>query len=377
MEQYVNDSLRVYADVNWSRDDSYQLTERLVINQFIVPASNAWNPFGKHVLVNYAPIYEVESGVMPAPFDEAENENRTFNFGFIWSFDSFGATHELQVDVNRTKSWRETNRFAVKPARGKLDPTAEGYYEALSSSDPSVAFNFFGDGTVQGSGFDDFLTQTEGPFEGVNETREVEVTLRGQLFDLWAGSLAYSVGGEFRTTIIYSEGNHTYDWEAIDDPNANFYGGGSLLSSAGVERPTRDTQSFYAEAVLPLVNPDHTMPGVHSLQLTLQARRDTNESEGSLGGLEDPRVPIRWWYWDPDDGFQSVETTWPLRQVNPNLHTAKFGRTSPRVGIQYSPYAELTTRLSWQRNYRSPTWRNQFGPVNQPNMHSVVGEAVA
>ena len=362
VEQYINDSLRVYADINWSLSESYREYDRTVINPFIVPASNAWNPFGKHVMVRYVPIYESDNGRMPAPFDEAENENRTISFGFIWSFDALDATHEVQVDVNRTKSWRETSRFEARPTRSKFDPSAEAFYAALSSSDPNVALNFFGDGTAQGSAFDEFLAQTEGPYVGVNETREFEVTLRGELFDLWAGPIVYSVGGEYRENIIYSEGSFYYEWEAIDNPDANFYGGGSLLASAGVDRPTRDTQSFYAEVAVPLVNPDNALPAVNSLYLTLQARRDTNESQGSLGGLEEPRVPIRWWYWDPDEGFLSTDTTWPLRQVNPNLHTAKFGRTSPRVGIQYKPVSDLTLRFSWQRNYRAPTWRNQFGP---------------
>jgi len=360
VEQYVGDNLRVYADVNWSFDESFQEQERLTGNPVVVPASNAWNPFGKHVLVRYAPIYEAENGLMPGPYDAAENEIRTVGAGFIWSFDAFGANQELQFDVNRTKSWRETSSFQPWPERTRFDPTAEAFYAALSSPDPNIALNFFGDGTAQGSAFDEFLTRTRGPFEGVNETREYEVTLRGQLFETWAGPIVYSVGSEFRQTIIHSQGNSYSNFEFVDNPGAQNWFGGSL-SNVGVERPQRDTRSWYAEAALPLVSPEMDLPGVHSLYLTMQARRDTNEAEGSLGGQESPRVPIRWWYWDPDDGFQYTETTWPLRRVNPNLHTAEFGRTSPRVGIQYNPVPEFNVRLSWQRNYRSPTWTNQFG----------------
>ena len=214
----------------------------------------------------------------------------------------------------------------------------------MSSPDPAVALNFFGDGTAQGAAFEEFLTQTEGPYEGVNETREYEVTLRGQLFETWAGPIVYSVGSEIRRTIIHSQGRYYYDWEFLHDADANAYSGGSL-TNVGVARPQRDTQSWYAEAAMPLVSPEMDLPGVNSLYLTLQARRDTNEAEGSLGGQERPYLPIRWWYWDPDEGFLFTETTWPLS----------------RVGIQYSPVPEFNVRLSWQRNFRSPTWSNQFG----------------
>lgn len=364
VEQYVNDNLRVYADLNWSLDESYRLTEAYTTNQIIVPASNAWNPFGKHVLVRYAPLYEVENNLMPSPFEEAENENRTISFGLIWSFDALGSTQELQVDVNRTKSWRETNGFEFQPTRSRFDPTAEAFYAALSSPDPSVALNLFGDGTAQGSAFEEFIAQSDGPFVGVNETRELELTMRGELFNLPAGPVVYSAGWEYRETTIWSEGDIPYStFEAVDNPGTglNYYSGGSLLNNVGVARPTRDTQSFYTELAIPLVNSDRNWVGVHSLYLTLQARRDTNESQGSIGGRSDPRIAIRNWYWDPDEGFQYTESTWPLAQVDPNLHTAKFGRTSPRVGIQYNPTAEFTSRFSWQRNYRSPTWSNQFG----------------
>ena len=360
LEQYITENLRVFAGVNWSLNETYQQADTEQLNQIIVPASNAWNPFGKHMLVNYVPAYESANGLLPAPYDEAENERRSFNIGFMWNFDAFGASQELQVDISRTKSWRESSAFRPRATRAPFDPTAEAFYAAMSSSDPSRAINLFGNGTAQGSGFEEFLARDEGPFFGANETRQYNISMRGQLFNMWGGPVAYSVGGEYRENIIYSEARSSFDWEAIDHPSADPFIYGSILNT-GVSRPSRDTQSWYAELLLPFVSPDNALPGVNSLLLTLQARRDTHESQGSLGGREDVWIPIRWHYWDPDEGFAFVESAWPERQINPNLTDTEFGRISPRVGIQYKPIADFALRGSWQRNFRSPTWQNYFG----------------
>ncbi len=365
-EQYINEDIRVHADVLWSLDESFRDDSGSADSfQVIVPASNAWNPFGKHMLVRYVPVRETATGLMPSPFNESENENLSIAAGLIWNFEALGSTQELQVEINRAKSWRDTSRFAIKSRRPFFDPTAEAWYEALSSSDPSRALNFFGDGTVQGSAFNDLLTQADGPFRGVNETRQYTATLRGNFFDMWGGAVTYAVRGEHRENIIYYRQSVYLDFEAISSSGADrFRDESSLLGSAGVERPTRDAQSFAVELALPFFGPDNARPGLNSLVLTLQASRSTHSSTGSLGGLYDTRVPVRLWYWDPDEGFASVETTRALRDVDPNLHTAEFGRISPRIGIQYKPAADFTVRLSWQRNYKAPSWQDLFGPYN-------------
>ena len=125
-----------------------------------------------------------------------------------------------------------------------------------------------------------------------------------------------------RENIVYSAeaGYLNVDFELVDD-SASGSGvtgiglSGSLNTLVGVERPKRETRSWYVELALPFVSPDNALPGVNSLVLTLQARRDTNESVGSLGGRSRPEVPIRWHYWDPDEGFAYVESRWPVYRV--------------------------------------------------------------
>lgn len=353
-EQYLTDDLRVYADLLWSRNESYQEYDRRISGMFMVPASNAYNPYGKHMLVSYAAIHESESGLMPAQFDQAENEARNISFGLIWSF---GRSQELHLDITRTKSWRESLRLRANPTRNALDPTAEAFYAALSSSDPSRAINVFGNGTAQGTAFEEFLTNTLGPAYGVTETRQYNVTLRGELFRLWGGPITYSAGTEYRENIIFAEleSAASYAFEGVEEILGS-------LRRTGVARPSRDIQAYYAEFAVPLFGPPNARPGLRSMVLTLQARRDVNEAVGTIGGLASTRVPARQHFWDPDDGFVAVEVSRLQQQITPNLMTAKTSRTTPRAGIHYKPSSGLTVRASWSRSFRAPPWSEQFGP---------------
>ena len=354
LEQYLTDDLRIYADLLWSRNESYQEYDRRILGFFMVPASNAYNPYGKHMLVSYAPIHESEIGLMPAQFDEADNEARNISFGLIWSF---GRSQELHLDITRTKSWRESVRLRANPKRNALDPTAEAFYAALSSPDPSRAINVFGNGTAQGTAFEEFLTKTLGPAYGVTETRQYNLTLRGELFRLWGGPITYSAGTEYRENIIFAElaSPASFAFEGIEEIEGS-------LRYTGVARPSRDIQAYYAEFAFPLFSPQNALPGLRSLVLTLQARRDVNKAVGSIGGLTSIRVPARQHYWDPEEGFVSVEVTRLQQQINPNLMTAKTSRTTPRAGIHYKPLHNLTVRASWSRSFRAPPWSEQFGP---------------
>ena len=268
-EQYLTDNLRVYADLLYSRHESYQEFSRKIQGFIPIPTSNAYNPFGKPMAVQYAPIREFEQGLLPTQFTESETRQRNVNFGVIWEFGS----HELNAEVTRTKSERETYRVRAKARRPRWDPTADAYYAALTSSDPNRAINVFGNGEAQGSAFEELLTVAEGPINGDSETRAYNLTVRGSVFNLWGGPVFYSVGTEYRKNTIYRTQETTVNLAGIDLQQLVDSG-----TSIGVDRPSREITAYYAELALPLIGPENSRPGVHSLILSLQARRDENES---------------------------------------------------------------------------------------------------
>ena len=369
-EQYLTDDLRVYADLVYSKRESYQEYTPQIAGIIPVPSTNAHNPFGRPMLVQYTAVREFADGLLPPQFTEATNEKRDLNFGVIWAF---GGSHELSLDATRTKSERETFRLRARGRREQWDPTADAYYAALSSSDPSRAINVFGNGEAPGSAFDGFLTTTQGPINGDSETRQYNLTLRGSLFDMWGGRAAYTVGGEYRENIIFKTQTTYGNQQGRLLRNMEDTG-----SKIGVDRPSRESTAYYAELALPLVGPENSRPGVHALTMTLQARRDETEStasayvgtRGAYLSFEflDP-LPVP--YWHPEDGWLIYEQRrWAFRYADVvhdfNYTTTKQSRTSPSLGLRYQPVESLVMRTRWTRAFRPPVWSDQYQTCIDP-----------
>ena len=356
IEQDLTAGLRAYAGVNWIRSDSYQESRRMVFSPFFIPASNAYNPFGAAVSVKYTPSYEFENGLLPQPHDRSEDESRTINLGFYWTL---LGKHELNLDMNRTKSWRESGSYTVDPEPYVLEPTSAAFYEALGSPDPARALNVFGNGTVQGSSFDEFLSVTNGPVYGVTETRQYNLSLSGELFGMWGGAASYSVGGERRESIIFYDrsrfSNIRFDDER--EPIAGSY------ASVGVSRPSRQTEAYYAESAFPFFGKENARSGLRSLILTAQARVDVDYASGSFGGREFPRLPGRNYYYDVFDNFAALkylEGSYFRPDYNPNINRERNSRWSPRIGIHYKPMDTFTFRAAWSRSYTPPYWTQSY-----------------
>ena len=360
IEQDLNDDMQLFASLNWSFNDSYQEYDRLPVTGFLVPASNAYNPFGHHVFINYAPILEYENGFLPKQYWRGDNERRTVGLGFDWKFLE---TQELRLSVNHSKSWRLSETLRIGRRRGPLDPAADAYYETLSSSDPDRAINLFGNGTGQGAAADVIgviLGSADLTFRGVSETRQYNLTLRGKLFPLWGGPVTYALGGGIRDNWIYSyHSGDSYEYELIGEFETELPKGG--IRQVGVERPKRTNENYYFELALPWFGEENARAGLQSLVLTLQGRLDVNDMLGARSSertRED--LPARWWWWEPEIGYTYVETTRFRNGYDPSLTTVSQSAFSPRVGLHYKPTDDLTFRLAWRRSFKSPNWSHVF-----------------
>ena len=262
LEQYLSDNLRVYADVLYSRRDSLQ-DQPTRFDHWLVPASNAYNPFGRHVVVYYRPWREVESGLFPRASYSQSTKQRNFNVGLSWAL----GRHELVVNATRSRSDRVVDTFDYDYRRPIGDPSSDRFYAALASSDPDQAINVFGDGPAQATVLAD-LPKAE-LTRGVTVRTIYEPLLRGRLMEIWGGDISYAMGAEFREDVYY---NHDGESETSRE---------SL--QLGIDRPERKSTAYFGEFAVPLVGERNARRGVRSLVLSLQARRDTYESTGSTG----------------------------------------------------------------------------------------------
>ena len=339
LEQYVTDDLRLYADFLYS---NYVSTRNQFTRMFswLVPASNAFNPFGNDVLVTYYPIREIESGSLPDSFSASGNRLRSISAGLIWDI---GDTTTFEFNATRSRSIRYQHQLKLA-SPGLVhpnDPSHARMLEALASSDPSVALNLFGDGSAQSPELPDLFTTDAWPLpsDSVTKVRALEPLLRGHLFQLWGGAISYAVGAEFREETIYREVTLITDQGAVQE---------GRRERIGVARPTRKANGYFAELALPLVGESNARPGLASLVLSLQARHDVYETEGGNGGIIPVYVPGTGWTYPGEANIIDVENS----------------ATSPRLGIQYGPTDDFTLRGSWSESFRPPVWADLFSATD-------------
>ena len=204
LEQYVTEDLRLYADFLYSNNVSSR-NQNTQMFSWPVPASNAFNPYGKEVLVTYYPIKEIESG-LPQEFSASGNRKRSLSTGLIWDI---GDTTTFELNATRSRSTRYQHQFKfTSPGLiNPRNPTHARIVELLASSDPSVAINLFGDGSVQSPELASLYNTDAWPLpsDSVTKTRNVQPLLRGQFLELWGGPISYAAGAEFSEETIYRE----------------------------------------------------------------------------------------------------------------------------------------------------------------------------
>ena len=353
VEQFFSDDFRVFVDLLYSEHEAYQ-EYRTELTGYTVPASNAFNPFGQAVQVNYLPTAEVDAGLLPGAYHESKNEQRNINAGFIWNF---ADNHQLEFQAVRSRS--ENFGWQVAYIRpnwlSDFDPTKARLEELLASSDPAVAINLFGDGSKQSPHLGELASPWIGPHRGSTDKDTYELLARGEFFRLPGGPVNYAVGTQM------SEKRISLEQEDQSDESAGTVTKG-LAVLLGLENPEEDLTAFFAEFSFPIVGEGNARPGLQALVLNVQARYDRYEAIGAFGGVDYVRDANGRRVRGPD-GFWATEG-------EPNIIGVKQSHTSPRIGLRYEPTEDLAFRASWSESFRPPVFSDIFH-VREPFEDSV------
>lgn len=151
---------------------------------------------------------------------------------------------------------------------------------ALASNNPATAFNPFGDGSfnvANNPGLVDIIIANRDTY-GTSEARDLALKADGPLFELPGGNVRVAIGVE------------RHDNEFRQKLNAN-----NVLASGAVTTKNilnrRHNTSFFGEVFVPIVGAAQAIPGIHSLNLSLAARR---EEYSDFGSTTDPKVGVIW-----------------------------------------------------------------------------------
>ena len=228
----------------------------------ILPASNAFNPFGedttfRHRLIEVGPrLFDIES-------------------------DIFRILPGVKFDIG--DSWQAETAFLYNKVEtvdfGQNFVSSDAFSDALASSDPATAYNIFGAGLGINSPsvLDGLRVNTLRRAE--SELRMFDVKAAGDIFELPGGTVALAVGAETAKEDTSDIG------DSLSMSNKIVASGGT--SNAG----SRSRDAGYAEFMVPIIGEDNRVSGIHSLGLQAAWRV---EQYSDFGSADNPKVGLKY-----------------------------------------------------------------------------------
>ncbi|WP_175597132.1 TonB-dependent receptor [Peristeroidobacter soli] len=251
----LTDQVTAFAELLFNRLESRNRLGPEPRTNMLVPASNAFNPFGQTVSVNYA----FTNDLGRAQYAESESWRAVGGLkgelgGWDWEISAVGFE-----DV----AWQDNSRNAIDTAR---------LTAALASSDPATAFNPFQDGPGGSDALLRSLVADPLPsrFFTTSRATQLGAFARGALFTLPAGDVQLVIGAESRK----------------EDARIRVTGMNYVVNG------DRKTWATYAETRVPLVGESMQVPGARRIALTLAGRYDNYDD---FGGVFNPKYGVEWY----------------------------------------------------------------------------------
>lgn len=285
----------LFADAVASKRDS-RLLIIPPVNYLLVPATNAFSPFGEPVMVGYS-------------LTEFDAASKWENLGW---FSNLGVRGRLGV---HDWTWEAVGSVSRDVSRGR----SQGYDSAglnarLASADPAFAFNPFGDGSGQSPGVVEALFQNRHS-EGRTAAYAASFLAQGGVADLPGGELRLALGSEYR-------------YESLE----SFRGGEGVATTTQFARNSQDAVAAFGEAYLPFFGAANARPGMRELALSLAARY---ERYAGFGDTFNPKVGL---LWRPSPSLL-LKTNWGTSFRAPSLRELHYPTSVNETARVHDPRA--------------------------------------
>lgn len=187
----LTSGLTAFGEISYSRDDTFAPANAILLNNVLVPASNAFNPFGVDVRVTT--MLDLENG--------ATGPSRDTEFMRVLAGlrGDLGSDWDFEATIMRARD--ESESITLNTLVSSAARTA-----ALASADPATALNPFTNGraaseTVLRGIWADAIGRI-----GESQHDQFSIFARGDVANLWAGPLSMVVGGEAARDIWITSG---------------------------------------------------------------------------------------------------------------------------------------------------------------------------
>ncbi|HEY0681676.1 MAG TPA: TonB-dependent receptor [Steroidobacter sp.] len=247
-EYDLTHELVAFTELLYTERDIAAQEERDMMQGALVPATNPFNPFGEAVLVDF-----LLDGIEPPRLSHRSETAR----GVAGMRGSLGSTWQWEIAALASVETHDTAHVnKVSTARVNA---------ALAATDPAHALNPFVDGPA---GSPELLASLIEPYiqHHFSRGRQLSGFVRGDLFELPAGSLQAVVGGEWRDEEMMYEDRTL----PVDDG--------------------RDVRALFTELRVPLIGPSAD-PRQDVLAMTLAARLD---DYSDFGSTVNPQLGVMW-----------------------------------------------------------------------------------
>lgn len=275
-----------------------------------VPTSNYYNTLGAAVNIDYTFEREIADGLLDPFTRTTDSERLNLSSRLTWDLPVRNWQAVLSLGYGESEYY---NAYL-----GSFNTRTDAFREALTSPDPAIAINPFGDGTVQRADLREFQEYaTRGT--RIGEQTTAGLTFSGSIYELTGGTIELAMGAEVRTDTLDFEDFllNPFSFRIPNPPD--------LV-------PESDNTAWFAELSVPLVGQNNARPGLHRLSFHVAARYDDYEV---LGPFEGPLEP------ESQRGFDDVVA---------------------KVGIAWYPVETLKLRSTWSEAFQAPTLPELFTP---------------
>ena len=302
----LEDDLKLYTELQYTKDEYENFTPvNIGLLRFplriggpvTIPTSNAFNNTGEVLYLDgYFPSASVGA---PEYQSSLTSDTRT---GLVFGT-KYQISSEWKVDasyqINKTES--EYNNIEWRFDFDKLQALA-------NSSDPSAAFNPFGNHSAQND-----LSSAVISAPTIDSIQQPSISKIETFFVSGEGLLGSWAGGDIRMALGGELRNESLEFDDV------FLIDGGSVGILSDSTPEREVEAVFAELFVPVFGKDNAIPGFQSLEFKFAGRNDKYvASEASA----------------------AVDNT--------------YERFSPSVGFSWSPIEELRIRGNWGEAFRAP-----------------------
>jgi iron complex outermembrane recepter protein len=281
--QDINDTFSLFAEGFFSRRNfslqAAQITSNLTVtnaNPFYVNPTGGTGP----ITVQYD--FDQDGGL---PNDPGHSQSWEMTGGGRW---------KLGGDWRLEGSWSYGEGEDFVNRNHNLNTTPGGINAALALTDPTKAFNPFGQGGISNPATVASVRNGLFVITGNTTLSVASVQADGSLFALSGGNVRIAVGGEYRDEGL----------------SGSLRSGSSVAPVVVPSDISRNVIALFTEIFVPIVGQSNAMTGVKRLELSLAGRYEE--------------------YSDFGDTF------------------------NPKFGLNYQPIDSLTMRASWGTSFRAP-----------------------